>query len=269
VPVRLLTLLAHPRDAAVLCGGTLARYADRGAEVIALSTTRGEAQPVVGPSAGTDDLAELRARELYAAGGVLGVRDIVLLDYPDGGLEALDPEILEDLYFDLIRAVGPAVVVTSGREGPEDDPDHRAVHAAATGAFFRARGSAGSPGSVPAKLYYSVWPERHGRRALQALAAQGVPTAAIPGMRGTIESAAEVTTIVDIRATLSRKLQAVRAHASQADPALEGVDPAQLDDLWGQEFFTRAFPHPWITGVIERDLLAGLPPAAPAQRLAS
>ena len=31
-----------------------------------------------------------------------------------------------------------------------------------------------------------------------------------------------------------------------------------LADLWGHEFYRRAYPHPWVTGVIERDLLRGL-----------
>lgn len=267
MPVRLLTLFAHPRDAVVLAGGTLARYADAGAEIILLTATRGEGQPNLGPSPGME-LPERRARELYAAGRVLGVKDIVLLDYPDGGLGGLDPEILEDLFFDLIRAAEPTVVVAVGSEGPDGDPDHRAVHLGATEAFFKARSLAGASASTPAKLYYPVWPEQHGRRALRLLEARGVPAAAIPGMRGTIESQARVTTIVDIRAALPRKVEALRAHASQLEPGFEALAASQLDDLWGQEFFTRAFPHPWITGVIERDLLAGVS-TAPAWRLAS
>lgn len=268
MPARLLALFAHPRDATVLVGGTLARYADAGCEVILLSATRGEAQPPVRRGDGTDDLKGVRARELHAAGRVLGVRDIVFLDYPDGGLDGTDPEILEDLFFDLIRAVEPAVVVTFGREGPDGDRDHRAVHAAAAGAFFKARSLADGPASSPAKLYYTLWPEPHSRRALKLLAARGVASAVIPAVGLRTEGTAAVSTMVDIRTTLPRKLAALRAQASEVDPAFDGIDAAQLDDLWGQEFFARAFPHPWITGVIERDLLAGLSSASPAVRLA-
>jgi LmbE family N-acetylglucosaminyl deacetylase len=88
-------------------------------------------------------------------------------------------------------------------------------------------------------------------------------------MRATTQTTSGISTVIDVRAMLVRKLEAVRAHASQVDPAFDAVHPEQLDDLWGQEFFARAFPHPWITGVIERDLLAGLPPPMPAEGLAS
>jgi len=269
VPVRLLALFAHPRDASLLTGGALARYAEAGCEVIVVSATRGEAAPVLRPTPADEALGAVRAREFHAAGRILGVRDVVLLDYPDGALTSLEPEILEDLFSDLIRAVEPEVVVTFGRDGLNGDADHRAVHAAASGAFFTARTLAGDGFSGPARLYFALWPEPHAGRALRVLESRGVPTSAIPGVRGTIESATGVSAIIDVRATLGRKLEAIRAHASQLDPAFDGIDPALLADLWGQEFFARGFPHPWITGVIERDLLAGRASGAPRERQAS
>jgi LmbE family N-acetylglucosaminyl deacetylase len=269
VPVRLLALFAHPRDASLVAGGTLARYAEAGCEVIVLSATRGEAAPVLRPAPADVALGVVRAREFHAAGRIIGVRDVVLLDYPDGALASLEPEILEDLFADLIRAVEPEVVITFGRDGLDGDPDHRAVHVAAAGAFFSARTQAGDGFSRPAKLYFATWPEPHAGRALRVLESHGVPASAIPGGRGTIESATGVSTIIDVRASLEKKLEAIRAHASQLDPAFDAVDPALLADLWGQEFFARAFPHPWITGVIERDLLAGRAAGAPVERQAS
>jgi LmbE family N-acetylglucosaminyl deacetylase len=266
----LLSLLPHPRDAAVLVGGTLARYAEAGCENVLLSATGGEGEPADGSADAGQDLKTLRMRELHAAARVLGVRDLVVLDYPDGGLAGLEPEILEDLFFDLIRAVEPDIVVTVGADALEGDLDRPAVHDAATGAFFRVRSLAAGSASLPAKLYSSVWPVQHERRALRLLQARGVPTSAIPGLRPvTASSTSGVSTIIDVRSALRRKLEAVRQHASQLDPEFDRLEPAQLEDLWGQEFFARAFPHPWITGVIERDLLAGLAPANPAWPLAS
>ncbi len=206
MPVRLLALFAHPRDASLLTGGTLARYAGAGCEVIAVSATRGEAAPVLRGMAAGDELGGMRTREFQAAGRILGVRDVVSLDNADGALASLEP---------------------------------------------------------------ALWPEPHAGRAMRVLETGGVPISAIPGVRGTIESAAGVSTIIDVRASLGRKLEAIRAHASQLDPAFDGIDPALLADLWGQEFFARGFPHPWITGVIERDLLAGRASGAPGERQAS
>jgi LmbE family N-acetylglucosaminyl deacetylase len=269
VPVRLLALFAHPRDASLLTGGTLARYAGAGCDVTAVSATRGEAAPVLRGRAAGDELGAVRTREFQAAGRILGVRDVVSLDYAHGALAGLEPELLEDLFTDLIRAIEPQVVVTFGRDGLDGDSDHRAVHAAASGAFFTARTLAGDGSSGPDKLYFALWPEPHAGRALRVLETGGVPTSAIPAVRGTIESATGVSTIIDVRASLGQKLEAIRAHASQLDPAFDGIDPALLADLWGQEFFARAFPHPWITGVIERDLLAGRAAGAPVERQAS
>src|SRR5260370_4372972 len=94
----------------------------------------------------------MRTREFQAAGRILGVRDVVSLDYADGALASLEPELLEDLFTDLIRAVEPEVVVTFGRDRLTGDSDHRAVHAAASAAFFPARPLAGDGFSAPAQL---------------------------------------------------------------------------------------------------------------------
>lgn len=274
VPARLLSLLPHSTDAAVRLGGTLARYANAGCEIVVLSAT--------GREAGDPDTTTVPVRELHAAARVLGVRDVVVLDYPPGSLSALEPDILEDLFFDLIRAVEPDVVITVGGEAIDGDTDQPAVHEAAREAFFRARSvSGGGSGSRPGKLYFCASAVQHERRALRLLQARGVSTDAIPGSspsRGagsetgpgiSVANPVEVSTIINVRPTLRRKLEAVRQHTTQLDPAFFELDAAALDDLWGQEFFVRIFPHPWITGVIERDLLAGLVPVTPARRLAS
>ena len=272
VPARLLSLLPHSTDAAVRVGGTLARYADAGCEIVVLSAT--------GRETGDTDATAPPVRELHAAARVLGVRDVLLLDYPAGSLSVLEPDILEDLLFDLIRAVEPDVVITVGGEAINGATDQAAVHEAARGAFFRARSlRGGGSGSRPAKLYFCASAVQHERRALRLLQARGVSTTAIPGASPgagsetapgiSVANPIAVSTIIDVRPTLSRKLEAVRQHTTHLDPAFFELDAAALDDLWGQEFFVRIFPHPWITGVIERDLLAGLAPMTPAWRLAS
>ncbi len=57
---------------------------------------------------------------------------------------------------------------------------------------------------------------------------------------------------------LPLKLAAIRAHASQVEAAFHSVDPDAFRELWGKEFFARAYPPPWVTGVIERDLFDGI-----------
>ena len=77
-----------------------------------------------------------------------------------------------------------------------------------------------------------------------------------------------VTAILDVRAQTEAKLAAVRALTGRP---VRSIDPADLDAI-GHEFFRRAYPQPWVSGVLERELLGGLAdrgdPSAPGLRLA-
>ena len=93
----LLAVFAHPDDESLACGGLLARCAMLGAQVSLLCATRGEgarrirpAQPLV-----IGGLGDIRARELEAAARILGVTDVVMLDYEDGMLPWVDAAKLE------------------------------------------------------------------------------------------------------------------------------------------------------------------------------
>ncbi|MBT8461339.1 MAG: PIG-L family deacetylase [Gemmatimonadetes bacterium] len=63
--VDVLAIGPHPDDAELLCGGTLARCADRGSRTGILDLTRGEM--------GTRGNPDLRAAEAARAGEILGV----------------------------------------------------------------------------------------------------------------------------------------------------------------------------------------------------
>lgn len=107
VPPVVLALYAHPDDADVSCGGTLARWSAAGAEVhvvVCAAGDKGSADPGVDPRG----LRERRAREVAASAGVLGVAHHHLLGHPDGEFEndaALRGELVR-----LIRAVRPDAV---------------------------------------------------------------------------------------------------------------------------------------------------------------
>jgi LmbE family N-acetylglucosaminyl deacetylase len=61
--------------------------------------------------------------------------------------------------------------------------------------------------------------------------------------------------------------------ASTATPAVELTTAVAVPQPPSPELFVRVFPRPWVTGVLERDLFAGVPverqPAARRERLAS
>src|SRR5215467_3207329 len=83
-PERALAIYAHPDDPEISAGGTLARWADAGAEVHVLVTTRGD-KGSDDPDADADALTQLRIDETAAASRVLGVTPHHL-DHPDGEL---------------------------------------------------------------------------------------------------------------------------------------------------------------------------------------
>ena len=85
-PERALVVTPHPDDAEVYCGGTVARWIKEGAEVFYVLCTDG--------GKGSDDqeatserVAAIREKEQQDATSLLGVRDLVMLHYPDGELE--------------------------------------------------------------------------------------------------------------------------------------------------------------------------------------
>lgn len=86
VPDKAMVIFAHPDDAEIGSGGVVARWIAAGCEVTYVLCTNG--------SAGTADrtftpaeLARKRADEQRAAADFMGVKHVVMLGYPDGGLE--------------------------------------------------------------------------------------------------------------------------------------------------------------------------------------
>ncbi len=90
-PRRVLAVTPHPDDCEGGCGGSLAKWnRESGAEIVIVLCTDG--------SKGTSDrdmspekLAAIRKREQQEAAAVLGVKEVVFLSYPDGGLEDTMP----------------------------------------------------------------------------------------------------------------------------------------------------------------------------------
>jgi LmbE family N-acetylglucosaminyl deacetylase len=138
--MRLLGVFAHPDDETICAGGTFAKYASAGAEVHVVSLTKGEAGQIRDASAATRrTLGAVREKELHAAGHALGITETRCLDYPDGGLSAIDSTVLRRVASTLIAEIDPDVVVTFGADGFSGHPDHVAVGAAVTAACYDTR----------------------------------------------------------------------------------------------------------------------------------
>lgn len=199
-------MTAHPDDADIMAGGTVARWVDEGHEVRSVIFTRGDK--------GHDDLGmtpdavgALREREQRAAAQVLGVSQLTFLDFTDGELSWSGASLAEAATR-LIRTERPDTVLThdpyAGAPGyrvPQLHPDHRAVGAAVVDAcYFRA----------PGVLYYPT----HADAGLMPHRVREV----------LLIMSDHVDHAVDIATTFERKVRAVRAHTSQfaRHPDLEG-----------------------------------------------
>ena len=132
-----MVVVAHPDDAEFGCSASVARWVREGIEFVYVLCTDG--------SKGTSDrsitpeqLAEIRRQEQISAGKILGLKDVVFLDYPDGYLE---PTL--DLRRDIsreIRRFRPDILITTSPTrtltgtGYLGHPDHFAAGEAALSA---------------------------------------------------------------------------------------------------------------------------------------
>jgi LmbE family N-acetylglucosaminyl deacetylase len=194
-PERALAVYAHPDDPEISAGGTLARWADAGAEVHILVTTRGD-KGTDDPDADTNALARLRVEESEAAAQVLGVASHDHLDHPDGELE--DNYELRREVVRFVRQLRPEIVLCPDPtavffgDGYINHRDHRVTGWATIDAVLPA---AGNPHYFP---------------ELRAEGFDVYQPAAIY-LSGTFEP----NLWVDISDTLERKIEALFRHASQ------------------------------------------------------
>jgi LmbE family N-acetylglucosaminyl deacetylase len=106
-PGVVLAVYAHPDDADVGCGGTLARWAKAGCAVHLVVCTdggKGTTDPAVVPA----QLAAERAGELEASSALIGLSSVENLGYPDG--ELADSEGFRRSLVERVRALCPDVV---------------------------------------------------------------------------------------------------------------------------------------------------------------
>lgn len=177
--IDLLAIMAHPDDAELLCGGTLARAADLGYRTGVLDLTGGEM--------GSWGSRDQRAEEAGRAGEILGLALRRSAGLPDGRLEP--SPAMRDVVARHIRALRPRTVILQWREGRH--PDHHAASRLGYDACFTA-GLRNAPiegePHRPAKIIYAT---------------------------AYREDAPPPSFVVDITAQIERKLEAIFAFGSQ------------------------------------------------------
>ncbi|MGL4819558.1 MAG: bacillithiol biosynthesis deacetylase BshB1, partial [Bacilli bacterium] len=138
--VDLLVVSAHPDDAEIGMGGTIARYAAEGRTVASLCLTRAALSSNGDPY--------LRQVEKERAGELLGITTYVQLDIPDRGIVRNEGAIADVVR--TIRALKPRYVFS-----PHSDrhPDHGAATELVREAVFNARIRRYMPEMEPHAVY--------------------------------------------------------------------------------------------------------------------
>lgn len=134
-PLDLLAICAHPDDAELLAGGTLALVSRRGKRAGIVSLTRGETA--------TRGTPETRAAEAAEAARILGLAHQEILDLGDGDLANTQPR--RAAVVEVIRRLRPGVILINGLD--DRHPDHRRAHRLVRDAVFLANvGGYAAPG---------------------------------------------------------------------------------------------------------------------------
>ncbi|ELZ95901.1 putative LmbE-like protein [Haloferax mucosum ATCC BAA-1512] len=197
----LLAIVAHPDDAAIFCGGTLAKHAARGDHVTVAHMTRGE---YGGLESDTEtEVATVRSEESRAAGDILDVDEVEFLGFKDGRVQYSLENRLQIV--DTLRKYDPDVVLTHFKD--DMHPDHQATARLVTDAYYMASLPLVETDFEPCdpdNIYFF-----------------GKPT-----------SSFDPETFVDISGHLDTKIEALEQHVSQIEFLVDhgGID-AEFDNL--------------------------------------
>ena len=194
---RAMVVVAHPDDAEWGCSGTVALWCREGVEVVYVICTDGS-KGASDPDITSEGLAKMRREEQLAAAKVLGVKEVVSLDYEDAMLQ---PTL--ELRRDIVRQIRrfrPDVVVTTSPTRELDEaryighPDHMAAGEATLSAVF------------PAARDRLTFPE---------LLKEGLPPHKVREVRIIMYSGPGVNRWVDITQTIDVSVRALQQHRSQ------------------------------------------------------
>jgi LmbE family N-acetylglucosaminyl deacetylase len=189
-PARAMVIMAHPDDAEFLCSGTVAKWCKEGWEVFYVLVTGGD-KGTHDASMTPEKLAAIREEEQRAACRVLGVKECILLGYPDGFTS--ESAELRGQIVRLLRLYKPDVVITwDAFRGTFNHRDHRNVGQATMDAIYPI---------VRDRLFYQRDEE------------DGLPSHQVNEVL--LAGAADADYVVDITDVWEKKVDAILCHTSQ------------------------------------------------------
>lgn len=199
IPERAMAVYAHPADAEIASGGTLATWAAAGCAVALVVCTRGD-KGSHDPDASPATVAATRIDEVATAAGTLGLAHFEVLDHLDGEIEndlALRATLVAHMRRwrpEVVLGHDPTAVFFGG--GYVNHRDHREVGFATLDAV--------NPGAAGA-LYFPDAGEPHRVGSLL--------------LSGTLEP----DCYVDVEGALEVKTRALQCHRSQLGATVDQV----------------------------------------------
>jgi LmbE family N-acetylglucosaminyl deacetylase len=225
-----MVVMAHPDDAEFGCAGTVAAWAQDGWDVYYVICTDAsgggpDEATDVGPAA-RQAIVNTRKAEQREAARILGLRDVIFLDLPDGTLQPTI-ELRRELVR-LMRRYRPTRVVCQSPDRSwrptmslgRHHPDHLAAGQATIAAIYPA---CQNPWDFPELLDEGLGPHK-----VRELYIMGAP---------------ELNHAVDVSATFDLKLAALAAHASLVGARMAELEPrlrTWAAELGGQHGFQYA-----------------------------
>jgi len=277
----LLAFHAHPDDEVTATGGTLARYADAGEQVVVITATdgsEGEVHNYDNPEEVKPRLAEIRKAEIAKAMTILGVKHQEFLGYRDSGMMGEPSNKHPDCFWQadfeeavgrlvrLIRKYQPEVMTIYDPFGGYGHPDHIQVHRVGLAAYYAARDLGRYPlenGEVewaPAKLYWTAWPRSRVRAFADVRLEQGtIDKSTHERMAAAGFPDDQVTAWIDVSERWKQKEAAWRAYRSQIpeDWFMLRVADSIEEQILGREAFAR-IASTVACNEVEDDLFSGL-----------
>jgi LmbE family N-acetylglucosaminyl deacetylase len=243
----LVTFHAHPDDAEITCGGTMARAKADGHRVVLVVATRGElGEQRPGIVAPDESLGERRVTETLAAAAILGVDRVEFLGYVDSGMAgeptnnapgsfaSADTEEAAQRLARILQEEDAAALTTYDDNGGYGHPDHIQVNRVGG----RAAEIAGTPNVFEATTNRDHFLRLISERPEEVSDLQETEMPTAEDLQGIGVAEARITTTLDVREYADLKRRALAAHASQVGP--DSFFLAMPDDA-----FTAGFGYEW------------------------
>ena len=224
--MKVIFVFAHPDDEGFSSGGTIAKLKKTGATIKLITATKGE-EGQTNEICKKEDLGIIREKELRLAAKVLGIDQIFFLGYIDGTLIKISKNILKNKILTILKNENPDIVVTFDKNGGSNHPDHKTISDVCTKAFMEFSKSA----KKRVCLYHTAIPQSY----LAKYKKSGLEYKVFGEMIGTPDS--EITTVIDIKNTYSKKVKALMHHKTQQKDVERFLKRGKIVDL-KTEFFT-------------------------------